>query len=195
MNLCHLVLHHNNISDLVDLPSLPRLMKLDLRHNSISKLSILADCRQIQQLLLDHNPIVDGTELNHLIPLRLLATLTLHNTPVSKEMYYRPSALVRLNGITNLDGIVASAKERVSAANMFGHDLEARKEIFFKYIPNEPFVNHVYVVFPIYCETLIDRFRPPLLLEETSSHALNPTTAEGPIPALSRSFTHKALAL
>jgi len=136
-------LSNNEINDTSNLPNLARLLQVDLSSNHVEFLHDFARCRNLQKLNLSNNRVSDLAQINHLKGLKCLAELNLLRCPITLIQYYRFSVLVRTQQVILLDNMEASVKERIKAQAIHGLDIEARREIFHQYLPNEEFVNYL----------------------------------------------------
>lgn len=88
-------------------------------------------------------------ELNHLMSLVYLQTLSLQDCPLvqheGSHLFYRARVLRRLCQLTKLDRDAISAKEKVKAMVMHGSDLASRQRVFAKFLPTKQFTNFLYV--------------------------------------------------
>ncbi len=103
-------------------------------------------CNQLLHLNLSFNQVDDFNELNHLMRLELLATVSFQGCPLIEKdgpIFYRARALRRLRQICVLDDDEVSSKEKVKALVMHGKEIESRKEVFHKHLLQEQFVNYL----------------------------------------------------
>lgn len=129
-------------------------------------LSVSQSCRRLQQLDLSSNDLDDVNELNHLIPLQFLQSVSLSGCPLvdreGSHVFYRARVLRRLVQIQQLDDEEVTAKEKVKALVMHGSDLETRQRVFTKYLPSQQFTNFLYA-------TLTFLHFPSRILDRASS--------------------------
>lgn len=127
-----LLLPDNRIESAAGLPALAHLSTLDLSNNLLTSLAGLEGCAALTELLLARNAIANSSEMRHLAPLSLIASLDLTGNPVvlcgSDSVPYRMHVCQQLPSLANLDGATVTAEEKVGAAWHFGDaDAELRK--------------------------------------------------------------------
>jgi hypothetical protein len=135
-------LDNNRIKHLKNLDALPRLRNFTISNNQLKNVAGLRRCKELQHLDLSGNLIEAVRQAEFLMDLPLLNSLVLTGNAVQRKEYYRRRVLLRLPRLTMLDGAIVSAEECVKAANLHGADIDARVEVFHKYLPNEEFKNY-----------------------------------------------------
>ncbi|KRW99030.1 hypothetical protein PPERSA_11631 [Pseudocohnilembus persalinus] len=141
MNLTDLNLSSNNIKNAEGLNKLEKLRILNLQNNQIIKLQGLIDLVSIRELWLSNNKIKHIRELQYLENLQYFSILDLCFNPVQTVRYYRLQVLYRLPGLRVLDGVLTTPEEFVKSENLYGLDLEERREIFKEVLPEEEFID------------------------------------------------------
>eukprot|EP00935_MAST-01C_sp_MAST-1C-sp1_P001369 g1369.t1 len=135
-------LDNNRIKHIKNLDALPRLKHLTISNNQIKNIAGLRRCKELQTIDLSDNLIEAVRQMEFLMDLPMLCNLMLSGNAVQRKDFYRRRVLVRLPRLTMLDEAIVSAEECVKAANLHGADVEARVEVFKKYLPNEEFKNY-----------------------------------------------------
>ncbi|KAL8004878.1 putative leucine-rich repeat domain superfamily [Plasmopara halstedii] len=153
--LSTLLLSGNQLTEIDStLALLPRLTHLNVAYNQVNTLSSLENCSQLQQLELAHNNITDINELNVLAGLRYVGYISLDGNPFVvtqiAKVFYRARVIRRLLQIEYLDNERVTYKEKVKALVMHGSDLEARRQVAAKYLPQQEFID----------------FLPPIIFED-----------------------------
>jgi len=133
--LVELDLTNNNITELVNLTTgLGKLEKLHLSGNKIVSLKGLRHC-QLRELDVSDNNISVIRQVEYLQKMVNLSELVLSGNECCGKEFYRLRAVARLVGISILDNVAVTAKEKVKAINLYaaeGSDLENRIKNFNK---------------------------------------------------------------
>lgn len=108
----------------------------------------LRKCEQLKYLDVASNQIAAVREVEYVQNLPLLCSLVLTGNPVAPVVipedpslpnFYRLRVLVRLQGLTSLDGKLATAEEKTKAMNLHGgdnSDVLNRARVFKKVFPD-----------------------------------------------------------
>ncbi|ETI33729.1 hypothetical protein F441_19427 [Phytophthora nicotianae CJ01A1] len=141
-----LLLGHNQLTAIDSgVALLSRLTHLDVAHNQLKTLSSLGDCARLQRLDLAHNNVADINEINCLARQRYLGEISLYGNPLVdaqvSRVFYRARVLRRLQQLEKLDDEQVTSKEKVKALVMHGSDLEARRQMAAKYLPEQEFTD------------------------------------------------------
>ena len=105
-------------------------------------------CEQLKYLDVASNQIAAIREVEYLENLALLCSLVLTGNPIAPVIvpedpsipnFYRLRVLVRLQGLTSLDGKLVTAEEKTKAVNLHGEDnsdVLNRAKVFKKTFPD-----------------------------------------------------------
>ena len=131
----------NQIKRLNGLQSLTSLIELNLSKNKINKLKGLQGLTNLRYLYLSSNKISHCNQVAYLTELPFLTELDFCYNEVQNKKFYRFQILYYIPELRKLDGQDVTHFEKVHADNLFGADLENKKEIFKAYLPEEDFVD------------------------------------------------------
>lgn len=143
LNLEALYLAQNQLTTLDGINTLSKLQVLNVKHNEIRSLAALSaqDIPRIRKLCISENHICHISEIEKLQSFPFLCDLFLAPNPITDLPYYRAQILHRLPRLRWLDELAVSAEEKAKADVMYGADVEKRKDIFTKLLPEETFVD------------------------------------------------------
>ena len=131
----------NKIKKLNGLDNLTALIELNLSKNSINRLKGLQGLSNLRYLYLSSNKISHCNQVAYLTDLPFLTELDFCFNDVQNKKFYRFQILYYIPELRKLDGQDVTHFEKVHADNLFGADLENKKEIFKAYLPEEEFVD------------------------------------------------------
>jgi len=131
----------NKIRKITGLDNLISLLELNLSKNTISRLKGLQGLINLRYLYLGENKISHCNQVAYLTDLPFLTELDFCFNEVQKKKFYRYQILYFIPELRKLDGQDVTYYEKVHADNLFGADLENKKEIFKAYLPEEEFVD------------------------------------------------------
>jgi hypothetical protein len=131
----------NRLTRLRNLRRLPSLEVLHADGNKLEGLRGLKMCGALHTLTAANNRVHNVYEVEHLQPCRQLQVLSLASNTVTRTEKYRARVLYRLPWLRELDGVVASAEEKVKADTAHGTETEARAAHLDDFIPGEPFTD------------------------------------------------------
>lgn len=118
------------------------LRHLDLEGNRISDLYNLSHCSFLRELNVADNFICGMRQMEYLVKLTALETLTLLGNAIVRKTDYFPRVVFRLENLQVLDGEEISPEDRVKAANVYGGvELQHRQEVHERHTPHIPFEN------------------------------------------------------
>lgn len=112
----------NEIEKLENFPLLPRLQSIYLNNNHISKIStgISDSLPKLDTLILTNNRLVNLHDIDPLVELTTLRTLSLIDNVITKKPNYRLYVIHKLPLLRLLDFKKIKAKERTESIKMFG---------------------------------------------------------------------------
>jgi len=131
----------NKIKKLNGLDNLTSLIELNLSKNNINRLKGLQGLSNLRYLYLSSNKISHCNQVAYLTDLPFLTELDFCFNDVQNKKFYRFQILYYIPELRKLDGQDVTHFEKVHADNLFGADLENKKEIFKAYLPEEEFVD------------------------------------------------------
>ena len=131
----------NKIKKLNGLDNLTALIELNLSKNNINRLKGLQGLTNLRYLYLSSNKISHCNQVAYLTDLPFLTELDFCFNDVQNKKFYRFQILYYIPELRRLDGQEVTHFEKVHADNLFGADLENKKEIFKAYLPEEEFVD------------------------------------------------------
>ena len=131
----------NKIKKLNGLDNLTSLIELNLSKNNINRLKGLQGLSNLRYLYLSSNKISHCNQVAYLTDLPFLTELDFCFNDVQYKKFYRFQILYYIPELRKLDGQEVTHFEKVHADNLFGADLENKKEIFKAYLPEEEFVD------------------------------------------------------
>ena len=131
----------NQIKRLNGLDSLTSLIELNLSKNKITKLKGLQGLNNLRNLYLSSNKISRCNQVAYLTELPFLTELDFCYNEMQNKKFYRFQILYYLPELRKLDGQDVTHFEKVHADNLFGSDLENKKDIFKAYLPEEELVD------------------------------------------------------
>ena len=131
----------NQIKKLNGFDSLTSLIELNLSKNKINKLKGLQGLINLRNLYLTSNKISNCNQVAYLTELPFLTELDFCYNDVQNKKFYRFQILYYIPQLMKLDGQDVTHFEKVHADNLFGADLNNKKEIFKAYLPEEKFVD------------------------------------------------------
>ena len=131
----------NKIKKLNGLDNLTSLIELNLSKNNINRLKGLQGLTNLRYLYLSSNKISHCNQVAYLTDLPFLTELDFCFNDVQNKKFYRFQILYYIPELRKLDGQDVTHFEKVHADNLFGADLEGKKEIFKAYLPEEEFVD------------------------------------------------------
>ena len=131
----------NKINKITGLDNLISLIELNLSKNSIHRLKGLQSLINLRYLYLSSNKISHCNQVAYLADLPFLTELDFCFNDVQNKKFYRFQILYHISELRKLDGQEVTHFEKVHADNLFGLDLERKKEIFRAYLPEEEFVD------------------------------------------------------
>ena len=140
-SLQKLNLKGNKIKKLNGLDNLTSLIELNLSKNIIKRLKGLQGLVNLRFLYLSSNKISHCNQVAYLTELPYLTELDFCFNEVQNKKFYRFQILYYIPELRKLDGQEVTHFEKVHADNLFGADLENKKEIFKAYLPEEEFVD------------------------------------------------------
>ena len=126
----------NALHDLGDLSALSRLEVLRSADNHLKALGNLESLQALQSLDIANNHFNTLEEIQELRPLPLLKSLLVAGNPMMDAADVRLHVLNILPTLVSLDGVAASAEEKVHAFNLHGVDNQALKSIRQKFFPD-----------------------------------------------------------
>ena len=108
------------ISSLVNFPSLPSLIRLDLVMNEITgpELIHLQGCRHLQTIMLGGNQVEKTDDLIAFKGMRQLFQINLLSNPIQTEAGYRNKVFSMFPSLTVLDGLDKGGKDAFNATSM-----------------------------------------------------------------------------
>ncbi|KAI1306766.1 U2 small nuclear ribonucleoprotein A' [Mortierella claussenii] len=111
----------NDIRQLSNFPSLPRLKCLLLSNNRIGKIdgNLGQYLPNLTTVVLTNNALAELSDLDGLATCKLIGHLSLLDNPVSKKKYYREWVIWKLPGIRVLDFERVKKRERQEAKKLF----------------------------------------------------------------------------
>ena len=131
----------NKIKKLNGLDNMTSLIELNLSKNIINRLKGLQGLSNLRYLYLTSNKISHCNQVAYLTDLPFLTELDFCFNDVQYKKFYRFQILYYIPELRKLDGQEVTHFEKVHADNLFGADLENKKEIFKAYLPEEEFVD------------------------------------------------------
>mmetsp|Transcript_33496 Transcript_33496/g.56182 ORF Transcript_33496/g.56182 Transcript_33496/m.56182 type:complete len:401 (+) Transcript_33496:40-1242(+) len=140
-----LYLRSNQIKEVTGLNNLPHLSVLDVSDNRITSIEPLTCNVNITRLDVSVNNIEIIRQTEYLQTFPWLTHLNLFDNPGSQKEFYRLRVLYRLPHILVLDNEDASREAKVRAFNLYRApegDLDMRKEVLAKHLPNVEFVDY-----------------------------------------------------
>ncbi len=131
----------NNISKITGLENMIALIELNLSKNNINRLKGLQGLINLRYLYLTSNKLSHCNQVAYLTDLPFLTELDFCFNDVQTKKFYRFQILYQIPELRKLDGQPVTHFEKVHADNLFGSDLERKKQIFKAYLPEEEFVD------------------------------------------------------
>eukprot|EP00927_Polykrikos_kofoidii_P025669 TRINITY_DN23029_c0_g1_i1.p1 TRINITY_DN23029_c0_g1~~TRINITY_DN23029_c0_g1_i1.p1 ORF type:complete len:1171 (-),score=203.23 TRINITY_DN23029_c0_g1_i1:29-3394(-) len=143
LGLRTLYVAQNRLSSLEGVSTLTKLQVLNARHNNITSLSALRsqDLPRLRRCCVADNRLSKMSEVEGLAAFEFLCDVFLAPNPVAELPHYRAQVLHRMPRLRSLDGERATAEEKIKADLIYGADVEMRREIFEKLLPEETFVD------------------------------------------------------
>ena len=126
----------NDLGDLGNLSALSRLEVLRAAYNHLTALGNLESLQALQSLDIANNHFKSLEEIQELRPLPLLKSLLVAGSPMMDAADVRLHVLNILPTLVSLDGVAASAEEKVHAFNLHGVDNQALKSIRQRFFPD-----------------------------------------------------------
>ena len=126
----------NDLGDLGNLSALSRLEVLRAADNHLTALGNLESLQALQSLDIANNHFKSLEEIQELRPLPLLKSLLVAGSPMMDAADVRLHVLNILPTLVSLDGVAASAEEKVHAFNLHGVDNQALKSIRQRFFPD-----------------------------------------------------------
>lgn len=107
----------------------------------ISRLEELRTLHSLRTLDVSSNKIKKLKELEHVQDLPYLSNLDLCFNQCQKFKFFRIQVIYKIPQLRVLDGVEITAKDLVKSEIFFGHDLQDKKEIYSRVLPDEEFVD------------------------------------------------------
>lgn len=141
-NLTTLEIANCNFETLEETDKAPRLETLKAPCNQIAKLTGISKLENLMNLDLGGNRVRDLSEVYNLQSLRFLKSLDLTDNPCQGINFYLYLLLYALPQLLVLDGTAVTTKSKAETDVFFGKDVEKRRAIFERHLPQETFVDY-----------------------------------------------------
>lgn len=105
------------------------------------RLEELKSLENLRFLDLSDNKIGKIRELDHIQGLPFLTNLDLSYNNCQNLKFYKTQVIYKIPQLRILDGVYITANDITKSENFYGHELEAKKEIFHRILEHEEFVD------------------------------------------------------
>jgi len=114
----------NDITRLENFPLLPRISTILMNNNRVQSIEpgLNTKIPNVETLVLTNNRIENLSDVDHLIGLKKLHTLSLMKNPITRQKHYRFYVIHKLPSLRILDFNKVKAQEREEAVTLFGGD-------------------------------------------------------------------------
>lgn len=140
---------NKRLSSLEALKDTPDLLEISLSGNAVKSLNGLEKCKRIQKVDVSDNNLTSINALQSFSKLEYLNDLVViqgnelnvTNNPEPTPFQIRHSVIYRLPQLCKLDHVIVSSEDKVKARVSHGEDIEQRKQLWEKCIPEVPWIN------------------------------------------------------
>jgi hypothetical protein len=139
--LRHLIISNCGLSNFEGLETFTSLEKVEASNNSVTELCHLQHLENLIHLNISQNSINDIGEIYCIQNLRFLCYLDARDNPFESINFYKYLVLHALPQLIQFDGQSISSQERADTDVFFGKDLNDRRKIFERYLPQEKFTD------------------------------------------------------
>lgn len=114
----------NDITRLENFPLLPRITTILINNNRVQSIEpgLNTKIPNLETLILTNNRIENLSDVDNLVGLRKLHTLSLSKNPITRQKHYRLYVIHKLPSLRILDFNKVKEKERADALTLFGGD-------------------------------------------------------------------------
>jgi len=140
-NLTHLKVTHAQLTSLDWVARFPRLQSLSVANNGVTSLQGIEGLGDLSELNVARNGLKDISEVYRLQELPYLKVLDLDDNPCQEINFYLYLMCHALPQLLWLDGERLTEQAKAETDIFFGQDLDRRKTIFEKHLPQETFVD------------------------------------------------------